>query len=509
MAFNGSGVFNRLFSWVQDAANGLFISSTRMDAEMDGMADGLSNCITRDGQSPALANIPMGGFKLTGLGLGTARTDAASLATIQNGSATYAGTTGGAANAYTAATNPAITAYAAGQVFNVIVHAANTGASTIAFNGLAAKAITKMGAMALTGGEMPINSIATLVYDGTEFQLASVSAVAPVTAYTFLQNATFVVSAAANALTFALKGADGNDPSASNPIVIPFRSATATSGDYDSLTIGAALSLVVSSGSTLGATNAVASKFWLVIFNDGGTPRLGVINCRNGLSTFPLSACSVASSTAEGGAGAADSAFTFYTGTAVTSKAFRVIGWVEYNTPLATAGTYSAAPDKACLLAQDSRLPGLVIQQVRAQSGAVTSGATTLPYDDTIPQNTEGNAWAAMDCTVTPICAANLLISRASAFGGCSSSAGSIGLVLFQDSTANALAGNVVEMQGADDAYFLATNFAMVAGTVAATTFKLRYGSRSGATVTMNGVSAARIFGGVANAFHEVVEIAA
>jgi hypothetical protein len=77
MAFNGSGTFNRLYSWVQDAANGINIDATRSDNELNGFATGLSNCVTRDGQSPFLANIPAGGFKITGLGTPTSTGDAA------------------------------------------------------------------------------------------------------------------------------------------------------------------------------------------------------------------------------------------------------------------------------------------------------------------------------------------------------------------------------------------------------------------------------------------------
>lgn len=67
MAFNGNGVFNRLYNWVTDAANGINIRSDRMDAEMDGFAAGLSACLTRDGQAPMTANLKMGGFAITNL----------------------------------------------------------------------------------------------------------------------------------------------------------------------------------------------------------------------------------------------------------------------------------------------------------------------------------------------------------------------------------------------------------------------------------------------------------
>lgn len=45
MAFNGSGVFQRLYSWVTDRDAGTKINSTRMDAEMDGMVVGLNQVV--------------------------------------------------------------------------------------------------------------------------------------------------------------------------------------------------------------------------------------------------------------------------------------------------------------------------------------------------------------------------------------------------------------------------------------------------------------------------------
>lgn len=77
MPFNGTGTFNRIYSWVTDAANGIFVSSSRTDTDTNDIAAGLSNCITKDGQTTVTANIPMAGFKITGLGLGASSTDAA------------------------------------------------------------------------------------------------------------------------------------------------------------------------------------------------------------------------------------------------------------------------------------------------------------------------------------------------------------------------------------------------------------------------------------------------
>lgn len=77
MAFNGTGTFNRVYDWTDEAAAGNLISSTKFDQEMDGMAVGLSTCITKDGQTTITAHIPFASFKITGLGDPTAAQDAA------------------------------------------------------------------------------------------------------------------------------------------------------------------------------------------------------------------------------------------------------------------------------------------------------------------------------------------------------------------------------------------------------------------------------------------------
>lgn len=67
MPFNGSGVFQRVRNWVADAAAGIKIRADYHDSEDDNLAAGLSNCITRDGQSIVTQNIPFNGKRITGL----------------------------------------------------------------------------------------------------------------------------------------------------------------------------------------------------------------------------------------------------------------------------------------------------------------------------------------------------------------------------------------------------------------------------------------------------------
>ena len=72
MAFNGSGVFVRLYNWVSDRNAAIKIRADRMDGEMDGFATGLSNCITKDGQTTVSADIPFNNKRLTGVADATA-----------------------------------------------------------------------------------------------------------------------------------------------------------------------------------------------------------------------------------------------------------------------------------------------------------------------------------------------------------------------------------------------------------------------------------------------------
>lgn len=67
MPFNGTGMFVRLRNWVADAAAGVKIRADYHDIEDDGFADGLTHCITKDGQTTITGNIPMNGKRVTAL----------------------------------------------------------------------------------------------------------------------------------------------------------------------------------------------------------------------------------------------------------------------------------------------------------------------------------------------------------------------------------------------------------------------------------------------------------
>lgn len=327
----------------------------------------------------------------------------------------------------------------------------------------------------------------------------------PLGTYGRIQNMSIVASVGSSALTVALKDRAGSDPAAASPVSIPFRNVTDATGDFSVINVTAASSLVISSGSTMGATSAKAFRLWLVGFNDGGTFRLGLVNCLSGASIMPLRDDQRRSSTAEGGAGGADSAQVIYTGTAVSSKAMRILGYLEWSSGLTTAGTWNAVPTKIQLFGAGVALPGDEIQRVQSTDSAVATGTTTTPQDDTIPQNTEGTQF--MSQAITPQAACNLLDveSEAQLY---TSAAGSIMTVaLHQDSTANALFARAAGVSGATPDAPLAFSYQMRADTVSATTFKVRVGPHSAATVSFNGHAGTRNYGGVCYSFLRIREI--
>jgi hypothetical protein len=168
MSYNGSGVF-QINTTGQPVVAGTVISSTAFNALTSDLATGLSTAITKDGQTTPTANIPLAGFKITGLGAATVGTDAVQYGQIQSNTdklVTVSGT-----DTLTGSVTPALTAYAAGNLFSFVVANTNTGAVTINIDGVGSKAITRTGSTALVAGDMVAGQVALIEYDGTRFQL--------------------------------------------------------------------------------------------------------------------------------------------------------------------------------------------------------------------------------------------------------------------------------------------------------------------------------------------------
>jgi hypothetical protein len=135
----------------------------------------------------------------------------------------------------------------------------------------------------------------------------------------------------------------------------------------------------------------------------------------------------------------------------------------------------------------------LVVQVVHTLDSAHATGTGTIPIDDTIPQITEGTEF--MTRSITPTDASNLLRIDVT-IQILNSAAQNMTVALFQDSTASALAG-VTRNIAANVFHDMHLTYWMVAGTVSATTFRVRAGGAAAGTTCMNGNASSRYLGGV------------
>ena len=135
--------------------------------------------------------------------------------------------------------------------------------------------------------------------------------------------------------------------------------------------------------------------------------------------------------------------------------------------------------------------PNVALQVVNVKDGAVNTGSVAFPIDNTTPQNDEGDQF--MSKAITPTNTNNLLRIEVTFIGALSVSNSALGVGLFQDTTANALTAAGSTPKVADELHAITFTHWMTAGTVAATTFKVRAGGASG-VCTFNGVNTGQLF---------------
>lgn len=81
--WNGAG------GWAADATTGIGIEAGRHDTQDTDFQNGINNCLTKDGQNSPTANLPMGGYKHTGVANAVNATDYMAYGQIRNGTPLY------------------------------------------------------------------------------------------------------------------------------------------------------------------------------------------------------------------------------------------------------------------------------------------------------------------------------------------------------------------------------------------------------------------------------------
>lgn len=126
-----------------------------------------------------------------------------------------------------------------------------------------------------------------------------------------------------------------------------------------------------------------------------------------------------------------------------------------------------------------------------AETTAVATITATIPYDDTIPQISEGTQ--ILSLAHTAVSGTNKL-DIALTIQGVNSAGANVVIAVFKDSDVNAVAAGF--WSPANEAYGQSFNFRLTAGDTSAHTYTVRLGTSSG-TYTLNGTGGARRLGGV------------
>lgn len=176
MPRNGTGTYS-LPSPPSPFVAGTLATASDQNTRDNDVAQALTESIARDGQTVITANLPMSGFKHTGVTAASgasSRTEYVGAGALQDGSVLWLGATGGAANAYTITAVPALSALVTGMVIRVTWHASNTGPSTLNLSSLGVKNIkvrTGGGLADPRANELRASMWSDLLYDGTQLQV--------------------------------------------------------------------------------------------------------------------------------------------------------------------------------------------------------------------------------------------------------------------------------------------------------------------------------------------------
>lgn len=150
-----------------------------------------------------------------------------------------------------------------------------------------------------------------------------------------------------------------------------------------------------------------------------------------------------------------------------------------------------------------TNVENVLVQQVRVQFSTYVSTAAVIPFDNTIPQNTEGVALTSLNFTPTNV--NNILVFE---FAGTATGAAAIAVTfsLFEGAGVNAIYATSDTASGTSHMLNPNFRFNQVAGTVSLTNYALRWGASAAVTVFMNGDTGAALYGGVLSTSFTITE---
>lgn len=157
---------------------------------------------------------------------------------------------------------------------------------------------------------------------------------------------------------------------------------------------------------------------------------------------------------------------------------------------------------------------GKILQVVRAETTANTSGNTVIPRDNTIPQNTEG--FEVLTCSITPISASSKLYIVSTIYAGeTSNTTNDLCIALFRDTTANAFAAcysSIIDANAHETGAPMYISAYINSTSTSSTTIKTRIGPSATGTIYINIATGSNktypVLGGVYASSITIMEVA-
>lgn len=292
-----------------------------------------------------------------------------------------------------------------------------------------------------------------------------------------------IASPVANAFTARIVQRSLSTCTTASPARISFRSGTQTNGGYAIVTATENVGLTASVGSTFGFTAAETGRIYFYAINANPGAANSVIELAIARKAI-FDESQLYSTTAEGGAGAADSDTVLYSSTARANVPVRCVGFMDIQTG-ATPGNWSNSPTILHLMGPGTKRTGDVVQRIATSTYAQLTGTSTTPWDGTPPLISEGNPILnlgfAATSTLNPV--------RIHSSGLYYAPGGGERLTLaLHIGAASAIAATGDYAAVAENLTIpLDYTFATGTGTIASQTYSLRGGSNQAGTFRVNG----------------------
>jgi hypothetical protein len=189
-------------------------------------------------------------------------------------------------------------------------------------------------------------------------------------------NLQIATSVGASALTITVETAAGGTPSGSTPVPFVFStiSGGAVTGAPAVVSLQAALSFTIASGSTMGCQSAVVCRLWIIALNNAGTVQLCAFNALSGTTVLPWN--EGIEQTSQSGTGGGNNAQEYYCNASAVSGAIRALAYLEITET--TAGTWTTAPSKVQLFGPGIKRPGETVQNPNNSTTSVGTFAGSI-----------------------------------------------------------------------------------------------------------------------------------